>query len=98
MIQASAGQSPTRPLPRSHSCGLGIAQFTLSSESGQPVRIQPGYTLQNMSLYAFLLTRHLILQARQIFLRYTTEEARSTFPIKPSLERSKDRTCYKCQP
>ena len=40
--------------------GQGIAQFNLpcnqALESGQRVRIQPGYTLQIMSLYAFLLT------------------------------------------
>ena len=65
--------------------GLGIAQFNLPSaneavESGKLVRILPGYTLQNMSLYAFLLSRRLIPQAVQIFLRYTTEEAKKYFP------------------
>ncbi|QJI29616.1 hypothetical protein HKK55_13090 [Pseudomonas sp. ADAK18] len=44
------------------------------------MRILTGYTLQNMSLYAFLLTQRLIPQAVQIFLRYTTEEAQKYFP------------------
>jgi DNA-binding transcriptional LysR family regulator len=65
--------------------GHGITQINLSQgneavELGQLVRILPGYTIENMSLHAFLLSRRLIPQAVQIFLRYTTEEARKYFP------------------
>ncbi len=65
--------------------GIGIAQINLhhgneAVKMGDLVRILPGYTLHNMYLHAFLLSRRLIPQAVQIFMRYATEEARKYFP------------------
>ncbi len=57
-----------------------LAQRQRGGREQNTAPILSGYALPNISLYAFLLTRRLIPQAVQIFLRYTSEEARQYFP------------------